>query len=403
MSAQPHGAGVPSAGARRRMRKPGSLVMMMKITTPHRAMSVLLLAASCSADGARPSQFATVERDATTGTWWFQRGSERFLSQGVSNLNDGGLDDGVGDVLGTECRKQQNTSLCGDTNNWDMDLNYSPYHNVTQALFNGSAEAWAEDSAAMLESWHFNTISGYSSTHAERAMGARGLFYNRLLMFATRFAMPGGTPLQQSTAGGCFGVDIFSPTFAADADAYARANVLPRANDTALLGWHFEKEVSWSKMDLRYWLNPFVFAQGSPARAAATSFVQARYDNDIKRLNDAWGCHASSFSELPNCVSPNSYRWQCQRSGDAGWPPGVDAAHVVADSEAFILIFAKKYFDVVTQAIRRYDSNHLLFGMRGGCFGSHSMLSLFSSYIDVYDGDRPPPLPPQPTPPCIQA
>lgn len=44
-----------------------------------------------------------------------------------------------------------------------------------------------------------------------------------------------------------------------------------------------------------------------------------------------------------------------------------------------------RYFDVVTKAIRRYDNNHLLFGMRGGCFGSHSMLSLFSSYVDVYD------------------
>ena len=67
----------------------------------------------------------------------------------------------------------------------------------------------------------------------------------------------------------------------------------------------------------------------------------------------------------------------------------MDSAQLTSDSEAFILVFAKKYFDVVTQAIRRYDTNHLLFGMRGGCFGSHSMLSLFSSYIDVYDGDTP--------------
>ena len=202
---------------------------------PHRrAALVLLLAAGCDGDG-DAKQFATVERDAATGAWWFRRGSERFLSVGVSNLNDGGLDDGVGDVLGRECRQQQNTSLCGDTNNWDMDLNYSPYHTVTQALFNGSAEAWAADAAAKLEGWHFNTISGYSSAPAERAMGARGLFYNRLLMFATRFAMPGGTPLQQSTAGGCFGADVFSAEFAADADTYARANVQPRANDTALL------------------------------------------------------------------------------------------------------------------------------------------------------------------------
>jgi hypothetical protein len=194
------------------------------------------------AEGAQPrSAFVTVAQDSS-GVWWFERGGQRFLSAGVSNLNDGGLDDGVGDVLGAPCRAQQNTSLCGDTNNWDMRLNYSPYFNVTQALFNGSAAQWAEDAAARLESWHFNTISGYSSSLAERAVAHRGnMFYNRLLMFATRFAEPSGTPLQQSTAGGCFGADVFSAEFETSSDTYAQANVAPRANDSALLGWHFEK------------------------------------------------------------------------------------------------------------------------------------------------------------------
>ena len=154
----------------------------------------------------------------------------------MSNLNDGGLDNGVGDVLGRECRHQKNTALCGDTNNWDMVLNYSPYHTVTQAKFNGSAERWAADAAARLQGWHFNTISGYSSAVAEQAVGSIGMYYNRLLMFATNFAMPGGTLLQQSTAGGCFCHDVFSDEFVNASDAYATANVLPRANDTALLG-----------------------------------------------------------------------------------------------------------------------------------------------------------------------
>lgn len=182
--------------------------------------------------------FVTVGRDAS-GVWWFQQGEKRFLSIGVSNLNDGGKDDGVGDVLGRECRAQQNSSSCGDTNNWDMTLNYSPYFNVTQALFNGSAKAWAADAAGRLKSWNFNTISGYSSAVAERAVAEHDMFYNRLLMFATRFAMPAGTPLEKSTAGGCFNSDVFSDEFVTSCDSYAKANVAPRANDTALLGWHF--------------------------------------------------------------------------------------------------------------------------------------------------------------------
>ena len=137
-------------------------------------MALSALGATVVASSAAPLQFVTVSRDPKTGAWWFKHGSKQFLSIGVSNLNDGGMDDGVGDVLGRECRRQQNSSTCGDTNNWDMDLNFSPYYRVTQALFNGSSENWAADAAQRLDSWHFNTISGYSSAVAERAVAARG-------------------------------------------------------------------------------------------------------------------------------------------------------------------------------------------------------------------------------------
>ena len=40
----------------------------------------------------------------------------------VSNVNNGGSDDGVGGVLAEPCRRQMNSSLCGDTNSWDMLL-----------------------------------------------------------------------------------------------------------------------------------------------------------------------------------------------------------------------------------------------------------------------------------------
>ena len=137
-------------------------------------------------------------------------------------------------------------------------------------------------------------------------------------------------------------------------------------------------------MNLRYWLNPNLFPAGSPGQAAALAFVKTRYGGQIAKVNAAWGCAASNFQDLPDCLNPPAAGkgWACQHDG----PPPMSAG-VASDSEAFTLIFAKRYFDVVTTAIRRYDTNHLLFGMRGGCFqsGSHSLLSLFSSYIDVYD------------------
>ena len=141
--------------------------------------------------------------------------------------------------------------------------------------------------------------------------------------------------------------------------------------------------MQWKHMDLRYWLNPALFPAGRPGRTAAVEFVHQKYAGDIGAVNRAYDCNVSSFADLSNCLNPVGQSWQCQREGAAGRQLSTQG---VADSDAFILIFAKRYFTVVTSAIRKFDTNHLLFGMRGGCFGSHHMLSLFSTYIDVVSG-----------------
>ena len=148
---------------------------------------------------------------------------------------------------------------------------------MAQALFNGSEPAWADDAVARLRTWGFNTLGGYSSGVAEAAAGRQGVYYNKLLMFATRFAMPNGTPLEKTTKCGCFAYDVFSDAFAAASDTYARANVLPRAEDPWLLGWHFEKEVSWSKMDLRWWFHPALAPELAAGAANATQFLKGRW------------------------------------------------------------------------------------------------------------------------------
>jgi hypothetical protein len=376
------------------------ILQALQLTPP----AVVIAAA---ADAAGGSKFVTVvKEEGSPGVWWLQRDGKRFLSLGVSNLNNGGEDDGVGGVLRDPCRAQMGSVLCGDTNNWDMVARYSPYNNITRALFNRSSteasdEAWAADAASRLQGWDFNTISGYSSAVAERAVGARGMFYNRLLMFGTRFAEPSGTPLQKTSAGGCFSSDVFSDDFQTFADQYAKENVLPRADDPALLGWHFDKEVSWTHMDLRYWLNPELFNASAPGRRNATEFLRARYNGNIAALSRAWNCSGplAGFEDLSSCISPAGARWTCltnlstggrlPSACDAfacrGWAPHVDHGVITKDSQAFILVFAQRYFNVVTAAIRRYDTNHLLLGMRGGCFGFPPMLKLFSSYIDLYD------------------
>ena len=79
--------------------------------------------------------------------------------------------------------------------------------------------------------------------------------------------------MQRSTANGCFAMDVFDAAFEQQSDTYARANVRPRALDSALLGWHFDKETHWTSMDLRYWFDPAFFPAGSAGLANATDFL----------------------------------------------------------------------------------------------------------------------------------
>lgn len=366
----------------------------MRVSSAAASMWCLGLALSLAcpaAAGGASSAYVGLRQDSS-GRWWFTApgSGATFFSTGVANVNDGGADDGVGGVLSEPCQRQTGSELCGDTNNWDMQLGFAPYHNVTQALFDGNDTAFYDDAVARLRAWNFNTITGYSSAAAERAVGraydaatgnAPPMYYNRLLMFATRFAEPGGTPMQRSTANGCFAADVFDAAFERQSDAYARANVLPRATDPALLGWHFDKETHWTSMDLRYWFDPAFYPAGSAGLANATAWVRARYNGSIAAVNAAWGCDAASFAELPACIGGGS---PCA-GGTALSPTGAGA--LAADSLAYAPVFADRYLSVCHRAIRRYDANHLLFGPRGGGFGGAppAVLRTLAAYVDLID------------------
>ena len=171
--------------------------------------------------------------------------------------------------------------------------------------------------------------------------------------------------------------------------------MLPRATDPWLLGWHFEKEVQWPKMDLRWWFAPPLAPELATGAANASAFLAAHYRHSPGALSAAWNCSRPLTSFAPTalsaCLNPPHFVADCSDAMVEG-PPGLNMSAVTRDSRDFLVQhFARRYFDVVTRAIRRYDLNHLLLGMRGGVYSLHTgygaseLLALFASYVDVYD------------------
>jgi hypothetical protein len=131
------------------------------------------------------------------------------------------------------------------------------------------------------------------------------------------------------------GDDWFAPSFAANADAVAASQVAPSADDPNLIGWYTDSELSWGPNST----------------------------NDNSELTD--------YLNLP----PGS--------------PGLAVAQqYVGQPKQFLYALATRYFQVTTAAIRTYDTNHLILGVKAeGQYIPVQLLEAARHYIDVFSID----------------
>ena len=124
---------------------------------------------------------------------------------------------------------------------------------------------------------------------------------------------------------------------------------------------------------MTYWL-PIA----TPGGANAAQFLANRYNNSIAKLNAKWKITASSFSDVKNHL---------HRS--------LDWAAVQIDNIPWIGVMQEQYLKVAVGAIKKYDPNHLILGMRGqnsgfwaypeGILTFPELLKAMIPYVDVFD------------------
>eukprot|EP00118_Oscarella_pearsei_P027022 m.310668 g.310668 ORF g.310668 m.310668 type:complete len:600 (+) comp53629_c0_seq1:60-1859(+) len=293
------------------------------------------------------SQFVRITQDMN-GIWWLTQRGQLFMSIGVNHVNNGGMDDGVGGRESSLC--QQQYPNCGDTLSYAPAAKLSPYYHSVMARY-GTEVAWAENTGNRLRKWYFNTASGWSATIVEKLSG---LLYCHLLDIGTTWNDHGKMG------------DVFGEEMKQQMLSIAEKEVLPRFNDTNLIGWQLDNEFDLNQDFLEEYLSMNSTAAG---QKRAIQFLQERYPS-VEALDKAWNVQATSYDDARNHLHDKT----------------LNATQYSIDRNAFLYVFCLQYFNLSYTAIRKYDSNHLILGMRFGSSNEQAILAgvPFVDWIDQH-------------------
>ncbi len=227
----------------------------------------------------------------------------------------------------------------------------------------GYRDAWGASMLQRLPSWGFNTIGCWPD---------HGLFYRngKVPYTATIDDILGD---HGRIEGGLFGDkmhDAFDPAFPKHATESIRGIAALSKGDPWCVGYFVENELSvggWGDDDQRDDLAYGTLAapQGSHARAEFVRQLKSKY-KQISKLNSVWGTSFADWTAFDGPV-------QLERPGPAARR---------ADCLAFVKSLMLKYYEVVRDALKKEDPDHLYLGSRHGTWTPEAAEAA-AEYCDV--------------------
>ncbi|RYX86441.1 hypothetical protein EON83_01870 [bacterium] len=223
-------------------------------------------------------------------------------------------------------------------------------------------ETFAPRAIERLKSWGFNTLGNWTPEKLGR---------EQQFPYVVAVGTKGGFATVPGHKGGKM-PDPFDTAFAADVDA----NIAPKAaqskNDPACVGYFFDNELPWGMPSVeneRYVLcyGALSLGEDSPAKRAFIDLLVARHGT-IEKLNAAWKTNFASWDELKKPYKVSG---------------GTKSEEQRQDFSAFLEVFAEKYFQVVSSAIKRHDSNHLYLGCRFAFWFTPEAVKASAKYVDA--------------------
>lgn len=295
--------------------------------------------------------FTTARRD---GRWWLVTPSGHlFFSLGVDTINSGAATivqpreamfqwlpaagDPLAKFFGTTGSVLYGPNKSGKTFDFyqaNLERKYGPEFET----------AWRTATLSRLKSWGFNTIGNWS----DEALAAM-----KCVPYTATLGVGGGHARVASGSDYWAKMhDPFDPQFAADCAAAFRDKATRLKGDPWCLGYFVDNELSWSGGSVeggRYGLAYGALAANAdqPAKKAFLAQLQAKHGTTAK-LNAAWGTLLAGWDAL-------ALPYQASQTPNAAQK---------ADMGAFVTAFARRYFTVVRDTLKKYDPNHLYLGCR---------------------------------------
>jgi hypothetical protein len=205
----------------------------------------------------------------------------------------------------------------------------------------GSPSNWVAQTSGLLRSNSFSSLGAWSST-AEFRQSPQPLVYTRIWDFMSNYGHKRGGTYQQSGHIGypndC--IFVFDPEFETFCDTYAR-QLAKDKDDPWLLGHFSDNEMPLKRDAIKNYLD---LPANDPGHAAALAWLQARHGQ------------AATQKDITE-----------------------------QDRKDFIALVTERYYHIVSQAIKKYDPNHLYLGSRfhGGELNYPEVFKAAGAYVDV--------------------
>ena len=230
-----------------------------------------------------------------------------------------------------------------------------------QNVYGGDKDAWMKDSFAKARAMGFNCALG-SATSPERNLNGfveipkvEALFRDNSFPFAV------GVILLKHPWEFVEGEDlpdIFDPAYAEMIEARAKA-ACPQVKDEPLVIGYYYGFGAFNHSEI--WVNQYLtLPPGSHGRDAVVDVLIDRYDSNAEEFNRVYGTSLKQIADLKR-TDDLAYDTRMERRNYPKVRAQLDARQV-ADFEAILSHMAITLYKIGHDAIRRWDTNHLIFG-----------------------------------------